>query len=66
MKTFRELISWELAQEKRGTRSRPTSAEESAGKIGASVLSKLRYLSTAANPPKGSSDARAGATGSIL
>jgi hypothetical protein len=46
MKTFRELISWELEQDKRQAGA-TTSAEERAAKLGTCVLRKLRYLSSA-------------------
>ena len=46
MKTFRELISWELEQEKNQGRSVQLSTEEGAGKLSACLLRKLRYLST--------------------
>ena len=48
MKTFRELISWELEQE---TKERPVppslSEDEAGGKLSASVMRKMRYLSSA-------------------
>jgi hypothetical protein len=45
MKTFRELISWELEQEKNQGRSVQLSTEDGAGKLSACLLRKLRYLS---------------------
>ena len=47
MKTFSELISWELEQDKKQTRSLAITTEEASGKIGASMLRKMRYLSAA-------------------
>jgi hypothetical protein len=49
MKTFREMISWELEQDKRQTRSLHITTEDGAGKIGSSMMRKLRYLSAGAN-----------------
>ncbi len=46
MKTFREMISWELDQEKKGARVLQITSEEAAGKLGSSVLRRLRYLSS--------------------
>jgi hypothetical protein len=48
MKTFSELISWELEQEKNGYRSLATACEDAAEKLSASVLRKMKYLSTGA------------------
>ena len=48
MKTFRELISWELEQEKKGNRSIQITTEHETGKLGTCVLRKLRYLRAAA------------------
>jgi hypothetical protein len=47
------MISWELEQDKRQTRSLHISTEDQSGKLGACVLRKLRYLSSAAKnaPP---------------
>lgn len=48
MKTFRELISWELEQERKQKSAAPSlSEDEDIGKLGASVLRKIRYLSAA-------------------
>ncbi|MGZ8901373.1 MAG: hypothetical protein ACXW3Z_14885 [Limisphaerales bacterium] len=48
MKTFSELISWELEQEAKQKVSPLKLAEEdSGGKLSASVLRKLRYLNSA-------------------
>jgi hypothetical protein len=44
MKTFREMISWELEQEKNGARTLQISTEEAAGKLGSCILRKLRHL----------------------
>lgn len=53
MKTFRELISWELEQEKKQAHSL-VSTEDGAGKLGACALRKIRYLSAATMAsPKG-------------
>ena len=60
MKSFRELISWELEQErKNGTSATLAATEEMADKIGASALRKLRYLSSR-SAPKTSSGAAMG------
>ena len=45
MKTFREIISWELEQEKKAARTLPVSTEEAAGKLGSCILRKIRHLS---------------------
>ena len=45
MKTFREMISWELEQEKKLGQSLQITTEEAAGKLGSCILRKLRYLS---------------------
>jgi hypothetical protein len=50
MKTFREMISWELEQEKKGARTLQITTEEAAGKLGSCILRKLRYLSSSAEP----------------
>jgi hypothetical protein len=44
MKTFRELISWELEQDKKQGRSLAITTEDGSGKLGSCVLRKLRYL----------------------
>ena len=49
MKTFREMIAWELEQEKKGRRSLQIPSEEAAGKLGSCVMRKLRYLGAAAD-----------------
>jgi hypothetical protein len=54
MKTFRELISWELEQDKRQTRSLHITTEDNSGKLSSSVLRKLRYLSTATTAQRNS------------
>jgi hypothetical protein len=55
MKTFSELISWELEQEAKNKTSQLSLTEEaSAGKLSASVLRKLRYLSSASDDKSGS------------
>jgi hypothetical protein len=46
MKTFREMISWELEQEKKGARTLQITTEEAASKLGACILRKLRHLSS--------------------
>ena len=48
MKTFSELISWELEEEKKLNRPARISTEESSSQLGGSVLRKVRYLSAAA------------------
>ena len=51
MKTFSELISWELEQEAKDKASPLKLMEEDgAGKLSASVLRKLRYLNSASIP----------------
>ena len=48
MKTFRELISWELEQEtKQRSATLSLSGDEASGKLSASVVRKIRYLSAA-------------------
>jgi hypothetical protein len=48
MKTFRELISWELEQESKRKRAALSLSEEGGNtKLSASMLRKMRYLSTA-------------------
>jgi hypothetical protein len=47
MKTFRELISWELEQEKNQGRSVPNSMAESGEKLSSSLIRKYRYLNAA-------------------
>lgn len=47
MKTFRELISWELEQEKNQGRSAQLSTTESGEKLSSCLLRKYRYLSAA-------------------
>ena len=42
------MISWELKQDKKANRTLQITTEEAVGKLGASVLRKLRYLSSAA------------------
>ena len=55
MKTFRELISWELEQEAKEKASPlKLTEEDGAGKLSASVLRKLRYLNSAAVTKTGS------------
>jgi hypothetical protein len=49
MKTFRELISWELEQDKKQNRSLLITTEDAAGKLSSCVLRKLRYLSAASD-----------------
>ena len=44
MKSFRELIFWELEQEKKQARSLHITTEDGSGKLGACVMRKLRYL----------------------
>ena len=45
MKTFRELIAWELEQDRK--QQRPTSAEGTgADKLTATMVRKLRYLNS--------------------
>ena len=47
MKTFRELISWELEQESKQRRAALSlSEDDAAGGLSASVLRKLRYLNS--------------------
>jgi hypothetical protein len=46
MKTFREMISWELEQEKKGARTLQITTEEVAGKLGSCILRKVRHLSS--------------------
>ncbi|HEV8543759.1 MAG TPA: hypothetical protein VGR78_15305 [Verrucomicrobiae bacterium] len=58
MKTFRELISWELEQDKRHNRSLLVSTEDAAGRLSSCVLRKLRYLSAASGASKASSAAK--------
>jgi hypothetical protein len=45
MKTFREMISWELEQEKKSGQRLQITTEEAAGRLGSCILRKLRYLS---------------------
>jgi hypothetical protein len=52
MKTFREMISWELEQEKKGAHTLQITTEEAAGKLGSYVLRKLRHLSSAEGSEK--------------
>lgn len=47
MKTFSEMILWELEQEaKRKTSSATLAEDEGAGKLNASILRKFRYLNS--------------------
>ena len=46
MKTFRELIAWELEQDRR--RKRPVPAEQNGSRLTDFMLRKLKYLN--ANP----------------
>src|SRR5262245_5901787 len=48
MKTFRELISWELEQEKKGDLSLQTAEEDIAGRLESYLLRRVRYLNSAA------------------
>ncbi len=45
MKTFREMISWELEQDKKTARTLQITTEDAAGKLGSCVLRKIRHLS---------------------
>jgi len=45
MKTFRELISWELEQEQKTRARLQVSSDEIAQKLSATVLRKIRHLS---------------------
>jgi hypothetical protein len=57
MKTFRELISWELEQDSKQKPARVRLSEDGDGKLSASVLSKIRYLNaTGANAQKGAAE----------
>ncbi|HEX7862934.1 MAG TPA: hypothetical protein VF773_21555 [Verrucomicrobiae bacterium] len=57
MKTFRELISWELEQDsKRGRASLSLSEDDGGGNLTASVLRKLRYLNSRNESPKTAPD----------
>jgi hypothetical protein len=57
MKTFRELISWELEQEANQTAPKLSLTEDAgAGKLGASVLRKLRYIRSGASEGKSGSE----------
>ena len=47
MKSFREMISWELEQERKNRSRLEVSAKEMAEKLNATVLRKMRSLSTA-------------------
>ena len=47
MKTFSELISWELEQERKRKRSLAMTSEDASGKLSDSVLRKLKYLNSA-------------------
>jgi hypothetical protein len=48
MKTFSELISWELEQErKERADALSLSEDESGGKLSASIMRKMRYLNSA-------------------
>lgn len=57
MKTFRELISWELEQE---AKEKPASLslpeDDGAGKLSASVLRKIRFLNSGGATTRGSVD----------
>ena len=56
MKTFRELISWELEQDAE-KRTEPSLTKEDAGaKLNASVLRKLKYLNAAGSASEGSAE----------
>ncbi|HTG44825.1 MAG TPA: hypothetical protein VK633_09865 [Verrucomicrobiae bacterium] len=57
MKTFRELISWELEQEKKQNRPLHSTSEDAAGKLGSCVLRKLRSLSAGGTLSKSESPA---------
>ena len=57
MMTFREMISWELEQEKKGARTLEITTEEAAGKLGSCILRKLRHLSACAEEPLKSASA---------
>jgi hypothetical protein len=48
MKTFRELISWELEQEEKEHQPLQITTEDASGKLGSCVLRKMRHLSAAA------------------
>lgn len=61
MKTFSELISWELEQEKKGKRSAHIAGEQATGKLSALVLRKLKYLSAAGPSTPGVSSQSFGA-----
>ena len=51
MKSFSELISWELEQERKNGAAVPlSSTEDVADKISASALRKLRYLNSRSAP----------------
>jgi hypothetical protein len=57
MKTFSELISWELEQEANQKAPQLSLAEEAgAGKLAASVRRKLRYLNSSASDRKSASE----------
>lgn len=47
MKTFRELISWELEQEKQQNRSMSASLDEPSARLSSYLSRKLRHLSAA-------------------
>jgi hypothetical protein len=57
MKTFNELISWELEQEaKQKTSQLKLTEGDGAGKLSASVLRKLRYLNAVGRAAPKTSD----------
>jgi hypothetical protein len=57
MKTFNELILWELQQEaNQNSSSLSLSEEHGSSKLGASVLRKLRYLKSPSDGSKSSLD----------
>ena len=57
MKTFNELILWELQQEANQNSTRLSLSEEQGnGKLSASVLRKLRYLKSPSEGSKSSLD----------
>jgi hypothetical protein len=58
MKTFRELISWELEQEKQTHRPLPPSFDDPSSRLSSYVSRKRRYLSAARSQPWASASAR--------
>lgn len=57
MKTFSEMISWELEQEASKKAPRLSLTEDvGAGKLSASVMRKLRYIRSGAADTKSSSE----------